>query len=135
MMRRNARFYLALGALLGLFIVRTPALAGGDQDDGHDHEKDGLAFFGFVKDSAGKTIRDARVTAEIKGLGSVVTRTDATGVYKLPGFGKSVTANRVTISCSKEGYKQTRTLTRTTLGKRPLTAVEVECIMQRAGAK
>jgi hypothetical protein len=36
--------------------------------------------------TSSQTIRDAKVTAEIKGLGSVVARTDATGVYKLPGF-------------------------------------------------
>jgi hypothetical protein len=111
----------------------SPVWAGGDAPDIHD-EADGLAFFGFVKDNTGKTIRDAKVTAEIKGLGSVVARTDATGVYKLPGFGKNITANRVSISCSKDGYKQIRTLTRPPRDKKAAT-VEVECTMQQVGAK
>jgi hypothetical protein len=113
----------------------TGAWAGAEAADGHDHPDDGLRFFGFVKDTGGKTIRDAKVTADIKGLGQVITRTDATGVYKLPGFGKEITPNRVSISCSKDGYKQARTLTRTPLTKKPLTAIEVECTLQRLGAK
>jgi hypothetical protein len=39
------------------------------------------------------------------------------------------------ISCSKEGYKQTRSITRTPLNKKPLTAIEIECTMQKVGAK
>jgi hypothetical protein len=110
------------------------AWGGGDADD-HDHADDGLRFFGFVKDTAGRTIRDAKVTAEIQGLGQVIARTDATGVYKLPGFGKDITPNRVSISCSKEGYKQTRTFNRTSPTKKPVTAIEIECTMQRVGGK
>ena len=131
MLRLKTR--LALGVALSLLLVWTPVWAGGDQPDIHDQE-DGLAFFGFVKDNTGKTIRDAKVTADIKGLGSVVARTDATGVYKLPGFGKNITANRVSISCSKDGYKQIRTLTRPPRDKKAAT-VEVECTMQQVGAK
>ena len=116
-----------------LLFAASPLQAGGDAPDIHD-EADGLAFFGFVKDNTGKTIRDAKVTADIKGLGSVIARTDATGVYKLPGFGKNITANRVSISCSKDGYKQIRTMTRPPRDKNT-TRVEVECTMQKVGAK
>jgi hypothetical protein len=112
----------------------TPAWPGGELGEARDHH-DGLAIFGFVKDTTGKTIRDAKVTADIKGLGSVIARTDATGVYKLPGFGKGITQNQVSISCSKDGYKQTRTLNRTSPVKKPVTAIEIECTMQRLGAK
>jgi hypothetical protein len=133
----GARTSFLVGAALSLSIYAgTAAWSGGDQgDDHHDHEHDGPRFFGFVKDTAGKIIRDAKVTAQIKGLGQVITRTDATGVYKLPGFGKEIAADRVTISCSKDGYKQARTLTRTPLTKKPITAVEIECILQGTGAK
>ena len=123
----------ALTLTLILLLIATPLYAGGDAPDIHD-EADGLAFFGFVKDNTGKTIRDAKVTAEIKGLGSVVARTDATGIYKLPGFGKNITANLVSISCSKDGYKQIRTMTRPPRDKNA-TRVEVECTMQKVGAK
>jgi hypothetical protein len=128
------RAHLILFVILSLLSSQANLWGGGDATD-HDHEQDGLAFFGFVKDSAGRIIRDAKVTADIKGLGSVVARTDATGVYKLPGFGKEITPNRVSISCAKEGYKQIRAFTRTPATKAPVTRVEVECTMQQVGAK
>jgi hypothetical protein len=131
-----ARIRFVAAVTLGLSLSAwTFAWPGGDQDDGsHDHEHDGPRFFGFVKDTAGKTVRDAKVMADIKGLGQVVTRTDATGVYKLPGFGKEIAPDRITISCSKDGYKQARTLMRTP-AKKPVAAIEVECTLQRLGAK
>ena len=46
----------------------------------------------------------------------MVTRSDKLGTYKLPGFGKHISPNNITISCSKDGYKQTRTLRRTAPG-------------------
>jgi len=119
--------------LSGIFV---PAWSGGSGDEGpDDHQDAGLSCFGFVKDTTGKVIADAKVAAEIKGLGSVIARTNATGAYKLPGFGKDVSPKNVTISCSKDGYKQTRSFTRTPLNKKPLTAIEIECTMQRVAAK
>jgi hypothetical protein len=109
--------------------------AGGELGEARDHTHDGLSIFGFVKDPAGRAIRDAKVTADIKGLGSVIARTDATGVYRLPGFGKGITQSQVSISCSKDGYKQTRTLNRTSPAKKPVTAIEIECTMQPTGGK
>jgi hypothetical protein len=128
------RTHVVLFVVLSLFLSHANLWGGGDAAD-RDHEEDGLAFFGFVKDTAGRIIRDAKVTADIKGLGSVVARTDATGVYKLPGFGKEISANRVSISCAKDGYKQVRTFTRTPPTKAPATRVEVECTMQQIGAQ
>jgi hypothetical protein len=116
-------------------MASTPAWAGGEAGD-HDHsEDDGPRFFGFVKDSTGKIVPDARVTAEIKGLGSVVTRTDKLGTYKMPGFGKHIPPNDIAISCSKDGYRQLRAVRRTPPSKTPVTAVETECVLQRVGAK
>lgn len=125
-------FAVAIGLVLLLFTLAWP----GGSDEGPDvHHDDGPTYFGFVKDSSGKAIPDAKVTAAIKGLGSVITRTNAAGSYKLPGFGKDISPDRVTISCSKDGFKQTRSFARTPLTKKPLTAVEIECTMQRAAAK
>jgi hypothetical protein len=122
-----------LACALGMFSL---ALGGGSDDEGPDaHVDAGPSYFGFVKDTSGKIVADAKVTAEIKGKGSVITRTDKTGAYKLPGFGVTLSPNQVAISCAKEGYKQTRTFTRTALNKKPLTAIEIECTMQRLGAK
>src|SRR5690242_15458601 len=109
--------------------------AGGSDDQPDVHEDNGPTYFGFVKDTTGKAVGDAKVTADIKGRGTVITRTSAAGSYKLPGFGKDITPEKVLISCSKDGYKQTRTLVRTPLNKKPLVAVETECTMQRVGGK
>jgi hypothetical protein len=121
--------------LLAALASFTPAFAGGSDDGPDVHQDDGPSFFGFVRDTSGKAIADAKVTAEIKGRGAVIARTNSTGVYLIPGFGKEISLNNVTISCAKEGYKQTRTLTRTPLNKKPLTKIEIECTMQRLAAK
>jgi hypothetical protein len=41
----------------------------------------------------------------------------------------------VTISCSKDDYKQTRIFVRPSLAKKPLTVIEIECTVQRIAAK
>jgi hypothetical protein len=135
-MESGAKTRIVIVLTLSLSVCTSaPAWAGGELGDARDHVHEGLAIFGFVKDTAGKAIRDAKVTADIKGLGSVIARTDATGVYKFPGFGKGITQNQVSISCSKDGYKQTRTLNRTSPAKKAVTAIEIECTMQPAGTK
>lgn len=128
---------LALATVLFFLMMNTtPVWAGGSDDEGPDaHQDDGPSYFGFVKDANGKAIPDAKVTAEIKGRGSVITRSNATGAYKLPGFGKEISPKNVIISCSKDGYKQTRAFTRTPLNKKPLPAIEVQCNMQRVSTK
>jgi len=119
-----------------LSLMSTPTWPGGDSEFGADHSHDdGPNYFGFVKDTSGRVISDAKVTAEIKGLGSVIARTNATGAYRLPGFGNHISPNNVTISCSKDGYKQTRSCMRTPPGKKPVTENEVECSMQRLSTK
>ena len=67
---------------------------------------EGPSFFGFVRLVDGPGIADAKVTAELKNRGALVTRTDILGVYKIPGFGKDVNPDDVIISCAKDGYKQ-----------------------------
>jgi len=123
--RRIAVSLIALLALAG----EAPVFAGGSFDD-DDHSKDQLSYFGFVRDTRGLGVGDARVVGEVKDGPSVVTRTDILGVYRLPGFSKDTDPTKVTISCSKEGYRQTRILQRTTPGPN-VTAFEVECTLQR----
>ena len=53
----------------------------------------------------------------------------------MPRTGQGVLPENVTISCAKEGYKQSRTRIRSSLSKKPLVAVEVECTLQGAAAK
>ena len=127
---------VAAVALVLMPFFSVPVWPGGSGDEGpDDHQDNGPSYFGFVKDASGKAIPDAKVTAEIKGRGSVITRSNATGAYKLPGFGKEISPNNVIISCSKDGYKQTRSFTRTPLNKKPLAAIEIQCSMQRVSTK
>jgi len=130
--RSGSALPLAAGLLLAL---AGPAWPGGSSDEPDVHEDNGPSYFGFVKETGGKAIPDAKVTADIKGRGTVITRTNAAGSYKLPGFGKEITPEKVAISCSKDGYRQTRVLRRPPPAKKAATAVETECTMQRVGAK
>lgn len=105
-----------------------PLWAGGDADEHDEDPEAGPIYYGFVKDHRGVLIGDAKVTAELKGKGSVIARTDMLGVYKIPGFGKNTNPDDVTISCAKDGYKQTRVLRKPV---EPGRAIETECYLQR----
>jgi len=102
----------------------------GDDDDAGEDE--GPAYFGFVKDSNGATVADAKVTVAVKDRGGVVTRTDALGAYKVPGFGKEIDPKDVEVSCEKEGFKQQRTLRRPLPPPDSKIPVETECMLQRS---
>jgi len=102
----------------------------GDDDD--NSEEEGPSYFGFVKDTNGATVPDAKVTVGIKNRGGIVTRTDALGAYKVPGFGKDVDPQDVEIACDKQGYKQLRTLRRMrSPNADPKIPVETDCTLQR----
>jgi hypothetical protein len=127
------------GSVVGATVVfmcaaSTALWAGGTGfgDDDDFNEDEGRAYFGFVKDTNGSTMPDAKVTLTVKDRGGVVTRTDALGAYKVPGFGKDVDPKDVTVACDKQGYKQVRINQRVP----PPTAdlkipVETECVLQR----
>ena len=119
---------LACMALAG-----TPfAWAGADAADGHDDldPNEGPPFWGFVKDERGVPVRDAKVTAAHSVL-TLVTRTNATGAYKVRGFRKDVKPDEVVIACSKEGYKQVRVFRFPPPRGTPVKSVETECRLQR----
>ena len=120
-------------AVVGLCIVSTALWAGGSGfgDDDDTSEDEGPAYFGFVKDTSGATLPDAKVTVSIKDRGGVVTRTDALGAYKVPGFGKEVSPNDVQITCEKDGYKQSKILRRGLPPPDSKIPIETECTMQR----
>lgn len=112
------------------------ALAGADAADGHDeaapNQEEGPFYFGFVKDAGGVPVRDAKVSASYRDKLTLVTRTGATGGYKLPGFKKDINPGEVTIACSKEGYRQIRVFRYPPPRGRPVTAVETECRLQKS---
>jgi hypothetical protein len=128
--RRASLFSTVIGLTC---VLATAVWAGGSGfgDDDDPSEDEGPAYFGFVRDTNGSTLPDAKVTVAVKDRGGVVTRTDALGAYKVPGFGKEIDPTDVQISCEKEGYKQTRTLRRSLPPPDSKIPVETECTMRR----
>jgi hypothetical protein len=130
--RRRSIASLIIGAAcVGSTALWAGGTGFGDDDDFNPEE--GRAYFGFVKDVNGSTMPDAKVTLTVKDRGGVVTRTDALGAYKVPGFGKEVDPKDVTVACDKQGYKQVRINQRIP----PPTAdmkipIETECVLQRS---
>jgi hypothetical protein len=123
---------LAVLAAALLLAVPSALRAGGTGFTDEDiNTTDGPAFFGFVREVGGAGVADAKVTAELKDRGALVTRTDIMGVYKIPGFGQDVNPDDVTISCAKDGYKQA------SVQRQPHTAgdtkdpIEIECYLQK----
>ena len=130
LLNRPACFFACL-AVTGAFVA-TAALAGGDSFEPDEHGPDeGPAYFGFVKDARGAPIRDAKVSASYKNSLTLVTRTNATGAYKVRGFRKEISPSDITITCSKEGYKQIRVFRRPLIKGRPVKSVETECRLER----
>ena len=122
------------GALLSVAcMVSTTLWAGGSGfgDDDDTGEDEGPSYFGFVRDTSGGFLPDTKVTVAVKDRGGVVTRTDALGAYKVPGFGKEIDPKDVEISCEKPGYKQTQTVRRSLPPPDSKIPVETECRMQR----
>jgi len=124
-------FLLAATAFALVCGSATGIRAGASMDE---HDEDGAdagpAYHGFVKDTRGATVADARVAADIKGRGTIVTRSDILGAYRLFSFGKEIKPDDVTITCTKDGYKQLRVVRRQddADGK---TNVEIECTLQK----
>jgi hypothetical protein len=135
MSSRGRRRSIASAVIGAACILSTALWAGGAGfgDDDDNSEEEGPSYFGFVKDTNGATVPDAKVTVAVKNRGGVVTRTDALGAYKVPGFGKEVDPSDVEVACDKQGYKQLRTLRRMRAPNADVKIpVETECTMQRS---
>ena len=129
----NGRRSRIAAMVVAMCVVSTALWAGGSGfgDDDDAGEDEGPSYFGFEKDGSGATVPDAKVTVAVKDRGGVVTRTDALGAYKVPGFGKEVSPNDVEISCEKPGYKQNRILRRNLPPPDSKIPVETDCMMAR----
>lgn len=96
-----------------------------------EEQEEGVPFFGFVKDSSGNTIPDARVTAEFKAGGaSLITRSDAAGAYNISAFNAETDPKEVVITCAKDGYRYVETVKRNpnVVAGQP---VEADCILAK----
>jgi hypothetical protein len=115
-------FALACGAWAG---------GAGFGDDDDNSEEEGPSYFGFVRDTSGATVPDAKVSVGPKGRGGIITRTDLLGTYKVPGFGRTVDPNDVEVACDKPGYRQVRVVRRSSPGNDPKIPIETECTLQK----
>src|SRR5215213_10169831 len=107
MKRRNA--WIAIGLMTGWAIVYPiTAWAGGElTDEDKDDGDTTTGPYGFVKDTRGNALPEATVTVDIKNRGQLVTQTNVLGAYRIPTFGIDIKPEEVSISCKKDGYKQT----------------------------
>ena len=95
---------------------------------GQQNSDDGVPYFGFVRDSKGKTIPNASITATTARGSSFVVQADTMGHYRIPGFSKSVDPKLVQITCSKTGYRLVSRDRRVLRGA-PNAPIETNCIL------
>jgi hypothetical protein len=123
---------IAIVALGICFAASTALWAGGSGfDDEHEHSEDeGPVFFGFVKDTRGAAVADAKVAVSTPSS-ELITRSNILGAYRVPGFRKHIDPETVKIVCEKDGYKYVRTFRRSSPSTNPTQPIEMECILQR----
>jgi len=121
----------AVAAAAATLSVAAWAGGSGFGDDDDDSAEAGPSYFGFVRDTSGATVSNAKVTVSLKNRISIVTRTDALGTYKVPGFGRETDPNEIEVSCGKDGYRQLRVVRRSTPSADPKIPIETECTLQR----
>jgi len=138
-MMRSSNYALGLcrmfGCALGTVLTfSSPAFAnGGDffeemMANFHDNSDDGVPYFGFVRDSKGKVIPEAVVTAKTPTGSTFNVQADSRGHYRIPGFSKRVDASKVVVTCSKEGYKLVAR-DRRIMRSHPDAPVETNCVL------
>jgi hypothetical protein len=107
-----------------------PGWSGGMPDEEADQEMPSKAIVGFVKDPGGNLVGDAKVVVSFKsGTTELITRSDAAGHFRIPGFSKDVDGDSVEVSCSKGGYRQTATLRRHSVAGSSSAPIEVDCVL------
>lgn len=131
---------LSLGGIAGLAIAASvaatmPAFAnGGDffnelSESWGSNADTGVPFFGWVRDTKGKAIARAIVTATVQNGPdgqSVTIISDNLGHYKIPGLGKDINAKDIVIDCAKAGYRAVAQ-DRRVLRSLPKAPIEVDC--------
>jgi len=110
--------------------LSTAALAGGDDyDPANDKEREGPVYFGFVRDANGAAVPNATVTLVSTNGQTVSLNSNALGLYRTH-INAETRADTVTVSCAKDGFKQTRVQRRPSVAVAAL--VETNCFMQRS---
>lgn len=133
----------APGARLGAIALTAAALLCMDHGHASGHlisgasmaarEQNGAAFFGFVRDGAGRGIPGAQVVIESSAARTrLVIQTDAVGHYFFPGFRPDIDARQAELVCSKTGYRFLRTQRNPPVGKvTATTPIEIHCLLEK----
>jgi hypothetical protein len=132
--RRRFNGLSAITLLAGFAAVAATAFSSqpsysGEVDSERDEDID-LAFVGSARETGTlKPIPGVQIRAEIGGR-RILVRTNTEGVYRLiPNFGSEVTADQVTISCSKDGYETVDVSRRRLSDKKVKELVVAECLL------
>jgi hypothetical protein len=121
--------WVLVASFAAAVLLVQPACAGGVNFGEDSDSNDGPSYFGFVRDSGGSPVSGARVTAAPQAGGSLVTRSNTMGVYKIPGFAKEIDPKTVDITCAKDGYAQANVVRRGQADVKD--PVEVDCTLQK----
>jgi hypothetical protein len=94
-----------------------------------DELDNGPSFFGEAKEVGSlRPVQSVQVRAEA-GERRISTYTNDEGSFKIPGFGKEVAADSVTITCAKQGYR-TLDISRRRLSSAADAPVVIECLLE-----
>src|SRR5262245_133603 len=123
--------WVAVAACAALAMAwAAPALSGGDDyDAASDTEGKGPAYFGFVRDTRGSPVAEAKVVLRPKTGEPVVLKSNVLGLYR-SHVSKEARPDDVEVSCEKDGYKQARVIRRTAPGAKDMF-IETNCTLQR----
>lgn len=126
-MSRPTKSGIAAFVLIGVqCALAATALGGGSMLDEDDHH---AYYFGSVKDADGAAVVNAKVKMQTKTI-TIMTQSNDVGAYKLPVVGATVNPDELTISCSKDGYRQLDVLRRSAPGGDGKEPVEIDCTLQ-----
>ncbi len=129
MMQRRRLAWAASLVFVAVLGISPGARAGAGSLD--EDQEEGIPFFGFVRDTKGAAVPDARVTAEFKGGGArLITRADGAGAYSISSFGAETNPADVEVTCIKDGYVYVETVRRDPNVKAG-QPVEADCILSK----
>ena len=119
-----------IGAVALALACAVPAMAGGDDyDAANDTEGKGPVYYGFVRDSRGAPVADARVVLQPKSGGPTVIKSNVLGLYR-SHVSKDVRPDDIAVSCDKSGYTLQKVARRNPQGSSEMN-IETNCTMQR----
>lgn len=131
--RDRARIAVWLAAL-ALACIPVSAGAGGGPGESTGERTPGTHFFGDAKDIKGMSPLEG-VTVKIRIAGTrllLLVLTGPEGGFRLEGFGRTVNADKVDVTCSKPGYRMIRALRQRVPGGSD-APIEIECLMVHEG--